>query len=490
MALVTTFATTPLTALLYPKWYQEKLDLWKKGKIDWDGNPLLPEETNSTSAPNSDEFGRDTTVRKVLVYLRLDGLPSLFTLMQLMGERNTSFPPAARQHHLVKDPQGAITTENKKPSEPIPSVRQVQRHMQVHGLRLIELTERESSVMAVSEIDEYATRDPIVKAFRTFGKSKDIAVAGSVAVIPEKSYSGTLLGRASELSSDLVLIPWSETESMSEQPALLSTRPSNEPLQNRPFTSFVTETFKQNSVANIAIFVDRNISEDTDSLQSPSADRPKRTLTRTKTGMSLHSVFDNQASVKLAGDNGHHLVVPFLGGPDDCFAIRLALQLAKNESVVATIIRFDIPAPAASDQSSSVHTERESDDFFFTSVRDNLSEHLSSRVVFQDIQSQTAAPYSDIIEAIGRTLVVGANTESPEHVIISGRGNTAYTNCCASTSSATSSDTKALGKLNTAILEATKTEQIHASLMVVQAKREADSTTDRALEKKSPGMES
>ena len=44
MALVTTFATTPLVSWLYPPSYQRKLELWKQGKIDWDGNTLEPED--------------------------------------------------------------------------------------------------------------------------------------------------------------------------------------------------------------------------------------------------------------------------------------------------------------------------------------------------------------------------------------------------------------------------------------------------------------
>ena len=42
MALVTTVTTTPLTKLFYPTWYQKKVEKWRKGEIDWDGNPIRP----------------------------------------------------------------------------------------------------------------------------------------------------------------------------------------------------------------------------------------------------------------------------------------------------------------------------------------------------------------------------------------------------------------------------------------------------------------
>ena len=49
MAILTTVATTPLTMWLYPPWYQHKLDLWKKGKIEWDGTPIIRDEDSETS---------------------------------------------------------------------------------------------------------------------------------------------------------------------------------------------------------------------------------------------------------------------------------------------------------------------------------------------------------------------------------------------------------------------------------------------------------
>src|SRR4051794_7784539 len=82
MALVTTVATTPLVLALYPPWYQKKLESWKRGETDWDGNRLIPEGDGSK---DSAEKLRNNQVRKMLVYLRLDSLPSLFTFIALLG---------------------------------------------------------------------------------------------------------------------------------------------------------------------------------------------------------------------------------------------------------------------------------------------------------------------------------------------------------------------------------------------------------------------
>ena len=69
MALITTFATTPLTTLLYPEWYQRKLALWKAGKIDWNGNPIESSNDDSNDG-QSDELEmvmQQRVLRKVLV---------------------------------------------------------------------------------------------------------------------------------------------------------------------------------------------------------------------------------------------------------------------------------------------------------------------------------------------------------------------------------------------------------------------------------------
>lgn len=74
MALITTFATTPLTSLLYPPWYQKKLESWKRGEIDWDtGEPIDSAHKGSRDALIEDEKP-STDIRSLLIYLRLDNM--------------------------------------------------------------------------------------------------------------------------------------------------------------------------------------------------------------------------------------------------------------------------------------------------------------------------------------------------------------------------------------------------------------------------------
>jgi len=142
MALVTTFATTPLTSMLYPPWYQKKLASWKSGETDWDGNPINSEGASDGTRDTSLEKLQSTQVRKLLVYLRLDSLPSLFTFIDLLGGDKATVKTKIHRSRLDLEAvpeEGESSTEGSK------------RPLEVHGLRILELTERTSSVMKVSE---------------------------------------------------------------------------------------------------------------------------------------------------------------------------------------------------------------------------------------------------------------------------------------------------------------------------------------------------
>lgn len=292
MALVTTFATTPLTAALYPPWYQKKLESWKRGEIDWDGNPLMPSDESSNGDAVSLEKLRTTEVRKLLVYLRLDSLPSLFTFVKLFGG-DTPSTTTPKVHRLKAGTVAEGSLSHYAPQSD--SLVRGRKPLEVHGVRMLELTERTSTVMQVSEADEYTARDPVVNAFRTFGQLNNVAVSGNVAVVPSDSYADTLTGRASDLSSDLLLIPWSETGNMSEGNSLLPDVTENK-FMSGPHNQFIFNTFAK-AACNTAIFVNRGFG-------GPAAEDFKP-LTRTTSRLSL-STGREIMSVPIA-DRSHHI---------------------------------------------------------------------------------------------------------------------------------------------------------------------------------------
>ncbi|KAG8425547.1 hypothetical protein J3458_002236 [Metarhizium acridum] len=88
MALLTTFATTPIVTVLYPPWYQRKIAAWRRGEIDWDTGAPISSPSSSQGPKEDDSLGLER-VNRLLVYLRLDNMPSLLRLLSMFGDPST-----------------------------------------------------------------------------------------------------------------------------------------------------------------------------------------------------------------------------------------------------------------------------------------------------------------------------------------------------------------------------------------------------------------
>ncbi|PYH38172.1 Kha1p, partial [Aspergillus neoniger CBS 115656] len=338
MALVTTFATTPLTVALYPKWYQVKVERWRRGEIDWKtGNPI-PSDARTDSIALAKEQQRALPVRKLLVYLRLDGLSSICTLAALLSPNR---PPLPKQHpDTLASPDPAAeetaTPTNKTEEEDQEDDQDPKSTLQVHGVRLLELTDRDSSVMTVSELDQlhYPLWDPVVNTFRAFGQWHDLSIVAGVSVVPEHSYADTVVSMARDDSTDLLLLPWSETGSMSEHHSLDLNSILDDPITTRfvasaPYTAFA-ESVLRNVRCNVGLLVERTPRR----RNNGRGLRDKPSLG----GLSIHSGNLNLGG-GIGGDRGlavvpttrkaHHILLPYFGSKDDRFALRLVLQLIR-----------------------------------------------------------------------------------------------------------------------------------------------------------------
>lgn len=487
MALITTFATTPLVVWLYPPWYQQKLELWKQGKIDWDGNRLHHDDDEDESSDFTEQAALKKTdvARKVLVYLRLDGLPSLFTMVSLFARKredlDTLSPPSSP---LATREAGATFGGVMEQPQAMSSVVTLRRPLQVHGLRLMELTERESSVMRVSEIEEFASRDPVIKAFGTFGQSRDIAVGGQIAVVPDHSFSGTLLTRARDLRSDLILLPWSETGTMSEYPNLFDAKPTS-PLANSAFSSLAAEVFrKAHDSCSVGVFIDKTAltADDPLSTTSPVETRTTKPLARTVTGMSVVEQTNPTVHFRLSDSGRYRLFVLYNGSEDDLYAVKLGLQFARNDAVDLIILNVR-PAPPqhheyddgddhAVDEIKGLGATRpRPGDFEFETLRP-VPASLNARVTFVDldiaaldaITSAVAEPSAaETIVLLGRS---ASFSSSSKGILMGGSSS--------SSSAAAALDTRALGPLATHLVRAVRDKGLSTALLVVQGRKSVD----------------
>jgi hypothetical protein len=320
MALVTTFATTPLAHALYPPWYQRKLEAWKRGEIEWDSDEAVNEP--APVAVEKLEMVENLKIRRMMVHLSLDNMPLILAFMSLL---TTAQSPKSRVHH--SQASGAGESEEVDPNEkPV-------RPIAAHGVNLISLGDRPSSVMQVSEIEEYASQDPIVNTFRTFGQLYNISTTGEVVVAPESSFSETLTSRISNYSCDMVFLPWNEYRS-------LNTPGPRVGFQDEDYARFVLSTMRD-AVCNTGVFI---------SFTSAKTEVERPSLVRNKSMLSVRSFRLDQAqpqpSILRAGIK--HVFCALLGGPDDLLALSLTLQMAEN-GCTATVVRFALAADGHDD---------------------------------------------------------------------------------------------------------------------------------------------
>ncbi|KAF2089128.1 hypothetical protein K490DRAFT_64333 [Saccharata proteae CBS 121410] len=387
MALVTTFATTPLTSFLYPPWYQRKLEQWKRGEIDWDTGAPIGDDGSGMDSLAYEKL-ESAKMHKLLVYLRLDSMSAILPFVSLFAGNP---PQAAPKVHPSKATGGTdLTLPAEQPKRPI----------EAHGVRILELTERNSSVMQVSELDEYGLHDPVVNTFRTFGFLHNVSVSGEVAVVPSPAFAEALVSKAAEGSSDLLIIPWSETGNMSEL-ATPDNSSTADKLSSGPYNDFVS-TALSTVPCTTAIFVNRDFGG-----SSMAKERPA--LYRTLSHHSLRSNSNRDCPTLPSTDRSHHVFFAFIGGPDDRAALRLVLHMAEKPEVTATIVHIEShvdsssgaepavdpasPGKQATATSTSVATAATtsaSDAAFFASLRTSLPAGLAARVFFDYVFLESA----------------------------------------------------------------------------------------------------
>ncbi|KAF1730529.1 K(+)/H(+) antiporter 1 [Beauveria bassiana] len=337
MALLTTFATTPLVSWLYPPWYQKKMELWRRGEIDWDTGALIHPPSDGAHSNAT----RENTVSRVLVYLRLDTMPRLLKLVSLFGDSAKLLNQETESDNASRGP------------------------VRAHGLRLLQLTDRDSSVMTVSQVDSYSRNDPVVNIFQTATQSNYLAVSGEVAIMPEHRFSQALLLKATAMSASLLLVPWSETGHIGDSQILSSSAQADKLAS--PYTAFASSILDNNE-HNIAVFFTR--SDHTSSKDGVTEEQGK--LIRQYSFAKTTSDFP----VAAVSRQPYHIFMIYIGGADDEFALRLVLQLCQGSQATATILK----AREADAQNSNSSKQGAA------SFLDEMSEELSTRVQIEQVQ--------------------------------------------------------------------------------------------------------
>src|SRR5262245_3852973 len=120
----------------------------------------------------------------MVVLNQTEDLPAMMTITKLLatGPRQSRPPPSSRES------SGNV--------------------LKVHCLRLMELTQRTSAVMKVSE-RHFDRLDPIINVFRTFGILNDVLVTAKTAIVPDNSFAETVHHQSRSSKVEMVIVPWS-----------------------------------------------------------------------------------------------------------------------------------------------------------------------------------------------------------------------------------------------------------------------------------------
>ncbi|KAI9270002.1 Sodium/hydrogen exchanger family-domain-containing protein [Helicostylum pulchrum] len=170
MALVTTFMTTPVVMFVYPEWYQ------KETAEVTDHVSMTGNSTNDVDRKSIEKISTISTVEPsyciVTMLNRIESVSSMMALIQLLKHK-------------------------------------VSTSVDIHTLRLLELTQRASVVMKYKDIAETERQDPVLNVFRTFASLIGVkSLKTHLDYSSATDYIKTILDYSTRVDADLVLLPW------------------------------------------------------------------------------------------------------------------------------------------------------------------------------------------------------------------------------------------------------------------------------------------
>ncbi|OBZ80142.1 Cation/H(+) antiporter 19, partial [Choanephora cucurbitarum] len=171
MALVTTFMTTPVVMWLYPESYQKATAM----RSDTDNLSVAKDISRINSRM---DFGQSFSL--VTMVNRIESAISIMSIIRML---------------------------KREPADPSAKIGRYQ--LNVHAMRLLELTQRASDVMKLKDMEETSRQDPVLSVLRTFTSlSGGIEMLGTHLDFQTRSkFVNTIANYSQTVSADMVLIP-------------------------------------------------------------------------------------------------------------------------------------------------------------------------------------------------------------------------------------------------------------------------------------------
>jgi hypothetical protein len=237
----------------------------------------------------------------MVVLNRMEDLPTMMTVTKLLA-----------------------TAPRQLPSPPESSKDRSSNVLNVHCLRLVELTQRASAVMRVSE-RHFDRLDPVINVFRTFGKLNEVLVTAKMAIVPDYSFADSVHYQAMKSKAEMVIVPWSSD--------LAQASGSSAAALQDEFIKQVLDTVESHA----SVMIDTSLHLDDESPLEPSLSRSismtslRNRATRTTTSSEIEAT----PVIQL---QGYQVFFPYFGGKDDLVALRMVMQLLRCTDVKVTVV--------------------------------------------------------------------------------------------------------------------------------------------------------
>ncbi|KAF9222988.1 hypothetical protein BS17DRAFT_164594 [Gyrodon lividus] len=291
-ALILTFMTTPLVNLLYPPHRRTHAPgdtaAHKPAKGESEGS------TPPSSRPSLVMDGHSWRNRLAVVLDEFNHMPGIMALTQL------ALPPTA------DGPTSGTTALTKS-------------ELSIDALRLVELSDRMSTVIKSSMTETLIGTDPLMGVFKMFCEQSNVPVSASLDVVSHDDWAHSVADHVKKHRSQLVLMPWVPPSlgSTADNPDVGTSQSRAVKVEHNPFDAFFGISSKDNSVSTIRSHFVR--------------------------GVFMHSKTDVAVYVDKGGNAGasgpQHVLCPFFGGPDDRLALEFVVQLCTSSRMSATVIK-------------------------------------------------------------------------------------------------------------------------------------------------------
>ncbi|BFZ57383.1 K(+)/H(+) antiporter [Savitreella phatthalungensis] len=387
MALVTTFLTTPLTIWAYPTWYQDKVAKWRAGEIDWDGNALQQSSSDS---------GQTSKASSVVRQAAESHLSSLGKCMIVLDRAETVAPLLRFTHFL------AATKDT------------IERSVKVHILRLLEMNDKLSQIIKVSESDDLLRHDPFVAIFVTAFQILGLRSSLGIHVLSPWEFARNIVEEANLAGSELLVAPLVHSSSYRVSASKLA---ASGGFVDGPEDEVVAELLDQ-ARTNLCVLVPPPTFS-TASLERPESRRRQLSMTslllRQPSQSNMTSATAHSPCFRQDGHEAEapHVFIPLFSlSLSELLALRLARTLLSNAQVTSHIVLI---------------TEKDGekvDPELFESARAAFASYPSERCVFEHVES--ANPVEQALECFKIELKrvstsSGAGKRSP--VILLARSN-------------------------------------------------------------------